>query len=98
MIKYQPEENFYKKKENLYLKVREKEGRIYDIETLKKLPDVHKNHRHSKEWSLRKKSAENLTKYFLQFSEEKILDLGCGNGWLSNYLVEKTSHKLFAVD
>jgi ubiquinone/menaquinone biosynthesis C-methylase UbiE len=90
--------NFDKLKEELYLKVREIEGRIYDEKTLQKLPDVDENHRHAKEWILRKKSAEKIARYLSLFKNHKILDLGCGNGWLSNYLAEKTNNKIFAVD
>ena len=90
--------NFDKLKEELYLKVREIEGRIYDDETLRKLPDIDENHQHAREWILRKKSAEKLSRYLSHFKNQKILDLGCGNGWLANYLAEKTNNKIFAVD
>ena len=90
--------NFDKLKEELYLKVREIEGRIYDDETLRKLPDIDENHQYAREWMLRKKSAEKLSRYLSHFKNQKILDLGCGNGWLSNFLTERTNHKIFAVD
>lgn len=64
----------------LYLKVREKEGRLYTDDEVRQLP---KSSRHEKEWKTRRETAKMLRK---SLKNKKILEVGCGNGWLSNYL------------
>ena len=92
-----PEENF--NKENLYLSVREKEKRIYDDSTLISLPEVDIYHPHYYEWQIRKKSARKLLKYILQNKKNiDILDLGCGGGWLSNFISSWSGNDVYAVD
>lgn len=82
---------------NLYLKVREKEGRLYADDVVAKLPFFAKNHVLSNEWNARFKSAKRLRTYLSQKeSSLKILDLGCGNGWLSNFLAQ--GHSVIGID
>ena len=88
----------YKIKEDLYLKVRQKEDRIYDDDTLKLLPLILRNHPHYNEWQLRKITAAKLVKHFSKYSDLNILDAGAGNCWLSNIISEKTDNMVFAID
>ena len=71
-----------------YSSLREKEGRIYDDNIVLNLPLYSgKNRNLEKEWKLRKISAERLKDYInKQYPESTILEIGCGNGWLCNYL------------
>lgn len=83
---------------DLYLKVREKEGRLYSDDVVAKLPLFPKNHVLSDEWQARFRSAQRLRKYLSQKNAQlKILDLGCGNGWLSNFLTQD-NHFVFGID
>ena len=83
---------------DLYLKVREKEGRLYSDDVVTKLPAFHKNHSLSNEWQVRSHSAVRLRKYLSSKNTSlKILDLGCGNGWLSNSL-SQDNHIVLGVD
>ena len=71
---------------DLYLAVREKEGRIYSDEEVRRLPDCN---RHREEWKIRKETAKTLRNYVqsrIKNQKSKILEVGCGNGWLTNYL------------
>ena len=72
---------------NLYLQVREKEGRIYSDEILRKLPHLPSGHPLAAEWRLRAASCAGLVRYLDGLGRSlKILELGCGNGWLSHQL------------
>ncbi len=84
--------------EKIYLNVRKKEGRIYSDEELKSLPELPSNHPWHNEWKVRQKSAQALLKYFSSLQSKLILDLGCGNCWLSNLLSESTNNSVFALD
>src|SRR6187549_447683 len=77
----------------LYIALREKEGRLVSDEELLQLPEVSLFHIHLKEWRIRKKSCEHLINYVAKKNRPlKSLEIGCGNGWLSNQLagVSKT--------
>lgn len=87
-----------KAKADLYLKVREKESRLFSDDVVSKLPLFSKNHLLSDEWQARFYSAKRLKEYLSKkHTSLKILDLGCGNGWLSNFL-HQASHTVFGVD
>ena len=79
--------------EKLYLELRKKEHRIYTDEEVAALPDIAASHPLAAEWQLRKLSCQRLVNYIQkkQSSEAagkklKILEIGCGNGWLSYQL------------
>ena len=86
--------------ESSYLKVREKEGRIYDLKTLKKLPEINANHPLYREWEIRKHSANRLVSYLKTHVNESstIFELGCGNGWLCNFLYQNLNCKVIGID
>lgn len=85
--------------ESLYLKVRKKEGRIYSDTEVDDLPFIPDSNPYKNEWRLREKS-------FLRFKDYikskngilNILDLGCGNGWLSVNLAKDFNHNFVCVD
>lgn len=85
--------------ESVYLKVREKEKRIYSDAELLILPFASNSNPHKKEWSLRAKSFKKFTKY-LQTKKNglNILDLGCGNGWCSGQLSKFYDHYYYCID
>ena len=85
--------------EKIYLKVREKEKRIYPDEELLNLPFASNSNPHKAEWKLRCKSFERFYGY-LNFKKQNlnILDLGCGNGWFSGQLSKSFNHFFYCVD
>lgn len=73
--------------ESLYIRLREKEGRLYSDEEVAVLPAVKPGHIHSNEWKTRAASMNKLLAYLeKRNSPMNILEIGCGNGWLSRHL------------
>ncbi len=99
---------FYREKENLYLDLRRREGRVLPDEEVVNLPRVSKSSPYAREWKWRERS---LRRFMRQLSESSIpkssgsessslsiLDLGCGNGWMANRLAENPNWDLWALD
>ena len=82
----------------LYLRVREKEGRLYSDDVVARLPFISGDHPLADEWRARSASAQRLVSYLSSLQKPRfILDLGCGNGWLSNRLAE-SGHRVIGLD
>lgn len=88
----------YKDKEALYINVRSKEGRVITDEELSMLPNVSENNKQYKEWELRSYNLNRLKKYLSAKKKPlHILDIGCGNGWMSHHLC-KEGHIVTGID
>jgi ubiquinone/menaquinone biosynthesis C-methylase UbiE len=75
--------------EQIYLDARKKEQRLYTDAEVSLLPEISGSHRHSEEWRIRKCSAGVLFKHLAGKQRPlAILEIGCGNGWLSSLLAE----------
>jgi len=73
--------------EELYIASREKESRIYTDAQVGQLPETDSNHIHNGEWGVRARSAHKLLNYLKKKARPlHILEVGCGNGWLSGKL------------
>jgi ubiquinone/menaquinone biosynthesis C-methylase UbiE len=85
--------------EKLYLQLRQKEGRIYVDEEVARLPVIDPTHQHYKEWLLRKESSQKLISYLKRRKQPlDILEIGCGNGWLSHKLSAIPHSKVIGSD
>lgn len=85
--------------ENLYHLLRQKEQRIYTDEQLELLPDIVQTHPHFKEWKIRKRSSNKLINYLKSKKKPlRILEIGCGNGWLAARLAEIENTNVVAID
>jgi len=85
--------------EDIYINVRKAEGRLYNDEDVKNLPEINNSHRYYKEWLIRKNSAVKLVKYLGKKQGNKtLLELGCGNGWLSSKLAEHGFSEVIGLD
>jgi len=68
----------------LYTDVRYKEKRVLTDCQVMFLPDIDPKHIHFNEWEMRKRSSQRLIDYLKEKSRPlNILEVGCGNGWLS---------------
>jgi len=85
--------------ERIYLSLRQKEKRFYTDEQVKMLPGVTPDEKLKNEWSTRRISANKLTLYLQKKGTVgKILEVGCGNGWLANKLALDLSTEVLAMD
>jgi len=84
--------------EERYLAARAREGRVYDDATVKDLPEVPAGHKLEQEWVLRRESAMRLMNYCRKKRPETILEVGCGNGWLSHMLATAANSEVTGVD
>jgi SAM-dependent methyltransferase len=75
--------------ENKYLAIRTAEGRIYSDAELKVLPYLGFPHPNWREWGTRRKSLRILVDALKRQRARSVLELGCGNGWLSARLAEE---------
>lgn len=88
----------YPEKEALYLEVRHREGRVLADEVVKNLPLVSKLSLYAKEWTWRQRSFQRFMASLPKESPLRILDLGCGNGWMANRLAENPNWEVVAID
>ena len=83
--------------EDLYIAVRQQEKRVYTDEQLQLLPDI--DHIYYDEWKIRKRSSERLITYLQKKRKPlRILEVGCGNGWLSAKLSNIPNSRVTGLD
>jgi SAM-dependent methyltransferase len=81
-----------------YLTVRRAEGWGADrADYYRSLPHVDKDHPQRAIWRIRKQNFERLIALIGNSEPSKILDIGAGNGWLTNQLA-KRGHTVAALD
>ena len=85
--------------ETLYLRLRVQERRIYSDEEIAQLPIIASSHRHYKEWQIRNDSSQKLINYLQKRKHPNdILEIGCGNGWLSHRLSAIPGSRVIGTD
>lgn len=85
--------------EQEYLRLRQKEKRLYPDELVKELPDVPNSHPLRGEWHARKKSTARMISYLQKGTgKRRILEIGCGNGWLSARLARLEGTEVVGLD
>ncbi len=85
--------------ETIYIQLRQKEGRIYTDEEVAQLPSIPPGHIHYKEWLIRKESSQKLIDRLKKKKKAlDILEIGCGNGWLSQKLSAIPGSKVIGTD
>lgn len=85
--------------EKKYIVIRSLENRLCTDEELIKLPEMPVDHPHHREWQFRRCSAFRLIRYLSGRKKNlEILEVGCGNGWLTHHLAEIRGTKVTGVD
>src|SRR5882672_1376853 len=85
--------------EKNYIELRKKEKRVYSDEVVRYLPDYNQRDSQRKEWMIRKITMTKLITYFKKKENKNlILELGCGNGWLSHQLAMAMNADVFGLD
>lgn len=85
--------------EHFYGLTRAIEKRVYTDEQVALLPGIAAGHAHEREWNIRKRSAARLVNYLQQQHRPlNILEVGCGNGWLSNALAQMDNSQVLGID
>jgi SAM-dependent methyltransferase len=84
--------------ESSYIDIRKKEGRLFSDSEVKLLPEVSSSHPLFLEWKIRRQSAQRLITYLSKRSKCTILEIGCGNGWLSNQLAGLPNTDVLGLD
>lgn len=85
--------------EQQYILLRCREQRIYTDKELFHLPEIAADHPHFNEWLVRKSSCRKLKNYLESKNRGlSILEVGCGNGWLSYELSRIPGSKVIGID
>ena len=94
--KAKPANDLFEKK---YISIRCLENRLYTDEEVEQLPLIARKHTHYKEWIVRKKSSDRLINYLSSKKKRlRILEVGCGNGWLSHSLSSIPGSEVTGLD
>lgn len=82
-----------------YFRSMKRKGNIYSDEEVATLPFIHTSHPCYNEWTTRRHSQKALLSYIKNkktFSH--ILEVGCGNGWLSSRIAKEIDAEVTALD
>lgn len=72
--------------EDSYLAIRSRENRLLNAEQILDLPEFAPDPSQIREWQVRFKSASLLRDHLHHQMMNTVLELGCGNGWLTHFL------------
>jgi SAM-dependent methyltransferase len=83
-----------------YNLARRREGRLFDDDQLRLLPTLPMEDPRSAEWRIRGGSARRLLRHLLAGAPRPrtILDVGCGNGWMTRQLAGIPGSVVFGID
>ena len=82
-----------------YFLLRKKEGRVYPDKEVAQLPGIDKEHAHYHEWQVRTDSGSRLIEHLANKKKAlQILEVGCGNGWLSAKLSAIPLSRITGID
>ncbi len=84
---------------DLYFRVRRREGRLFPDDVVASLPNLPGDHPLRTEWLARADSNRRLIRYLRGLHRPlTVLDLGCGNGWLSHSIAQLPETRVWGLD
>ncbi len=99
MIRYLRSADAFRSFAEPYARAREREGRLCTDEQLRFLPATARDHPLREEWRMRRDSARRLRRHLRACGGGRILlEVGCGNGWLSNFIAGIPGWEVYALD
>ncbi|HEY8511506.1 MAG TPA: class I SAM-dependent methyltransferase [Cyclobacteriaceae bacterium] len=84
--------------EREYTALRTVEGRMLPDVIVKTLPRLPRQHALHREWKVRERSAKSLSQYLKKKKPKTVLEVGCGNGWLTNFLASQLQADCCGID
>jgi len=84
--------------EKEYIELRKREQRVYSDEVVRNLPEFGEPGTLNKEWGIRKITLKKLIGHLRKKEGSVILELGCGNGWLSHQLASSRNAEVVGLD
>ncbi|MFO7258614.1 MAG: class I SAM-dependent methyltransferase [Bacteroidota bacterium] len=84
--------------EREYTALRAAEGRMLPDAMVKALPHLPRQHALYGEWRVRARSVKSLSQYLEKKKPRAILEIGCGNGWLTNFLARQLQVECCGID
>ena len=85
--------------EDVFLKFLRKENRLYGDAEVRELPSTFFYNLHRQEWELKSLQLNRLTQYLKRVNQNsRILDLGCGNGWLASHIARMEQFEVWGMD
>jgi SAM-dependent methyltransferase len=85
--------------QDIYLGLRNAEKRLYSDAEVLQLPKIAAGHLHYNEWRIRRASCGRLISYLKKKKKWlRILEIGCGNGWLCHQLAENLKAEVTGMD
>jgi 2-polyprenyl-3-methyl-5-hydroxy-6-metoxy-1,4-benzoquinol methylase len=81
-----------------YVSLRQREGWLYSDEEVRMLPHTTAGMHHKKEWAVRARSARRFRQFVAAKTPLRLLEVGCGNGWLSHYLAQVPGIHVTGID
>ena len=98
-VTYTTDPDPFQNKEQAYIETRRIEGRLLEDEAVSRLPHVPKKSRHWQEWRIRERNLKDFLRYWSERGGPlRILDLGCGNGWMSHHLAQLAHSQVTGMD
>lgn len=98
-VYYLSDPTLYEEKEDCYFRVRARESRLYPDEVVCRLPEIDPKHVLAKEWAARADSLSRLVTYVARLQRGlDLLDLGCGNGWMTHRLAALPNVRAYGLD
>lgn len=81
-----------------YLRTREREGRLLSLEAIRRLPWAAPGDPDAALWKQRAETSSRVVRRLMSRGARRVLDLGCGYGWLSARLAREGNMQVVAVE